>query len=185
MKAEPILQDQTSNQTSDEASIPANVGESLDSSVEQSGVDEAEFEEVDTDQVPLTDIVFECPHCSKSLSIDHRGAGLVIACTACHQLVTVPIPEGMEIGDLDIPPEEREAQVVNLRRALTKAEARIAELESQVSTLKDYRTATERTRARTAHKFTELRTLSGLVLRSQAELSGAIEKIQNIIVNDE
>jgi hypothetical protein len=145
----------------------------------------AGFEELDTDQLPLTDIVFECPHCSKSLSIDQRGAGLVIACTACHQLVTVPIPEGMEISDIDIPPEEKEVQVVNLRRALAKAETRIAELEAQVAALKEYRTATERSRARTAHKFTELRSFSGTLLRSQAELSGTIDKIQNIIVGDE
>ena len=145
----------------------------------------AGFEELDTDQLPPTDIVFECPHCAKSLSIDQRGAGLVIACTACHQLVTVPIPDGMEISDIDIPPEEKDAQVVNLRRALAKAEAQIAELDAQVAALKEYRTATERSRARTAHKFTELRSLSATLLRSQAELSGTLEKIQNIIVSDE
>ena len=182
MKDETILQEQTSDEANARELLHSEVS---GSTAEHSDGDEADFEEVDTDQVPLTDIVFECPHCSKSLSIDHRGAGLVIACTACQQLVTVPIPEGMEIGDLDIPPEEHEAQVVNLRRALTKAEARIAELETQVTTLKDYRTTTERSRARTAHKFTDLRTLSGIVLRSQAELSGAIDKIQNIIANEE
>ncbi len=179
MKQESMVR---SERSGDEESI---VNLALSGDERMAGQEDSEFEEVDTDQVPLTDIVFECPHCSKSLSIDHRGAGLVIACTACHQLVTVPIPEGMEITDIDIPPEEREVQVVNLRRALAKADARIAELEAQVATLKDYRTTTERGRARTAHKFTELRNLSSTVLRSQAELSGAIDKIQNIIVNDD
>jgi len=49
--------------------------------------------ELDIDQVPETDILFECPHCQKSLSIDRRGAGLIIACTVCQLPVTVPIPE--------------------------------------------------------------------------------------------
>ncbi len=155
-----------------------------DDKTSQPGHD-AGFEEVDSDEIPDTDITFECPHCSKSLSIDQRGAGLVIACTSCHQLVTVPIPEGMEISDIDIPPAAMETQIVNLRRSLTKAEARIAELDAQVSALKDYRAQAERARARTAHRFSELRNLSSAVLRSQAELAGALDKIQNIIVNED
>lgn len=143
------------------------------------------FIEVDTDEIPPSDITFECPHCSKSLSIEPRGAGLVIECTACHQLVTVPIPEGMELADIDSAPEEKEVQVLNLRRALAKGEARIAELETQVAALKEYRTTTERARARTAHKFTELRTLSETVMRNQMELSGAVSKMLDIIVSDE
>ncbi len=143
------------------------------------------YEEVDSDDIPDTDITFECPHCSKSLSIDQRGAGLVIACTSCHQLVTVPIPDGMEISDIDIPPAAMETQVVNLRRSLAKAESRIAELDAQVTALKDYRAQMERARARTAHRFSELRNLSATVLRSQAELAGALDKIQNIIVNED
>ena len=44
--------------------------------------------ELDPDEIPETDIVFECPHCGKSLSIDPRGAGLVIRCTQCQQPVS-------------------------------------------------------------------------------------------------
>jgi transcription elongation factor Elf1 len=148
-------------------------------------VDDGGFVEVDSDQLPLTDITFECPHCSKSLSIEPRGAGLVIECTACHQLVTVPIPEGMELADIDSAPGEKEVQVASLRRALAKSEARVAELEAQVATLKEYRTTTERSRARTAHKFTELRGLSETVMKNQMELSGAVSKMLDIIVSDE
>ncbi len=147
--------------------------------------EDAGYEEVDSDSVPESDISFECPHCDKNLSIDPRGAGLVIACTSCHQLVTVPIPEGMELSDIDIPPAAMETQIVNLRRALAKAESRLAEMEAQVAALRDYRVQTERGRARTAHRFSELRNLSATVLRSQAELSGALDKIQNIIVNED
>lgn len=152
---------------------------------EEDPVVERGFEELDSDLIPPTDIVFECPHCSKSLSIDQKGAGLVISCTACHQPVTVPIPEGMELADLDTPEEERDGLVVNLRRAIARAEARVVELEGKVSSLKEYRTAAERSRARSAQKLTELRSLSGILLRCQAELSGTLDKIQNIIAGDE
>ena len=39
-----------------------------------------------------TDIVFDCPHCGKSLVIDYRGAGLQINCSECGESVLVPIP---------------------------------------------------------------------------------------------
>lgn len=67
------------------------------------------FEEMDADKIPETDIIFECPHCGKSLSIDQRGAGLVIACTQCHKVVTVPIPDGMAPAAA---PEETPAMAV-------------------------------------------------------------------------
>ena len=34
-----------------------------------------------------TDIVFDCPHCGKSLVIDYRGAGLQINCCQCGEEV--------------------------------------------------------------------------------------------------
>ena len=91
-------------------------------------------EELDTEDIPETDIVFECPHCSKSLSIDPRGAGLVIRCTQCGNPVTVPIPEGMEIEDFDATPEELSAQLLHTRQALAKAQKRIEELEAERDT---------------------------------------------------
>ena len=94
----------------------------------QESPSEEPFVELDLEQVPDTDIVFECPYCKKSLSIDRRGAGLVISCTACHQLITVPIPEGMEVAEIDTE-DDLKTQVIVLRRSLARAEARIAELE--------------------------------------------------------
>jgi len=39
------------------------------------------------------DIIFECPHCSKSIAIDPRGAGLMINCPDCDARIQVPFPE--------------------------------------------------------------------------------------------
>ena len=36
------------------------------------------------------DIIFECPKCGKSLAIDPRGSGLVVACPDCQTEVQVP-----------------------------------------------------------------------------------------------
>lgn len=46
-----------------------------------------------------SDIIFDCPHCGKSLAIDPRGAGMVVACPDCQQEVSVP----------GLPPAERQA----------------------------------------------------------------------------
>lgn len=46
------------------------------------------------------DIVFDCPHCNKSLAIDPRGAGLMIVCPDCQRNVTVPgLPPNAEEED--------------------------------------------------------------------------------------
>ena len=48
-----------------------------------------------------TDILFECEHCGKSLAIDYRGAGLTIQCPDCHKEISVPIPDGIDLSDID------------------------------------------------------------------------------------
>jgi len=45
--------------------------------------------------IQYTDIVFDCPHCGKSLAIDRRGVGLTISCVACGNHVIVPTPVGL------------------------------------------------------------------------------------------
>jgi transcription elongation factor Elf1 len=86
-------------------------------------------------EIRETDIVFDCPHCGKSLAIDYRGAGLTIPCTDCGKDVEVPIPDGMELTDIDSSDEEQEIRILNLRRSLAAAEFRIEQLESQVAEL--------------------------------------------------
>ncbi len=106
--------------------------------------DTAPSRELDPDEIPETDIVFECPHCGKSLSIDPRGAGLVIRCTQCQQPVTVPIPEGMAIEDFDATPEELSSQLLNTRKGLARAQKRLAEIEAEVAKLRAFQEETLR-----------------------------------------
>ena len=73
---------------------------------EGAAFDDAEDAEGSGTVIQDTDIVFDCPHCGHNLAIDYRGAGLQITCVNCGESVLVPIPDGMEIDDLDIEPGE-------------------------------------------------------------------------------
>lgn len=94
-----------------------------------------------------TDIVFDCPHCGKSLAIDYRGAGLAIACSDCGNIVEVPIPVGMDIVDLDSSEEEQEVRILNLRRSLANAEGRVRQLEEELESVSNRRESLEQARA--------------------------------------
>ena len=80
-----------------------------------------------------TDIVFDCPHCGKNLVIDYRGAGLQIDCSECGKSVLVPIPEGMQLTDLDLDPGEILKQLFATRRNYQKAELEIQALKARLS----------------------------------------------------
>lgn len=84
-----------------------------------------------------TDIVFECPKCGKSLVIDYRGAGLQITCSDCGTEVLVPIPDGMELGDLDLEPGEILKQLFATRRNFQKAELEIQALKGRLVQLQE------------------------------------------------
>ena len=79
-----------------------------------------------------TDIVFDCPHCGKSLVIDYRGAGLQINCSECGASVLVPIPDGMELNDLDLDSGEILKQLFATRRNYQKAELKVQELKARL-----------------------------------------------------
>ena len=101
-------------------------------------------QELATDDVPETDILFECPHCGKSLSIDPRGAGLVIRCTQCHEPVTVPIPEGMELEDFDATPEELSLQLLHARQTVSRLQEKLRALEEEAVRLRAFHDETMR-----------------------------------------
>jgi predicted RNA-binding Zn-ribbon protein involved in translation (DUF1610 family) len=84
-----------------------------------------------------TDIVFDCPHCGKTLVIDYRGAGLQINCSECGESVLVPIPSGMELNDLDLDPGEILKQLFATRRNYQKAELKIQALKAKLVQLQE------------------------------------------------
>ena len=101
---------------------------------------DTQYEEIDVPvrentedaEIRDTDIVFDCPHCGKNLVIDYRGAGLQINCTGCGEPALVPIPDGMELNDLDLDPGEILKQLFATRRNYQKAELKVQELKSSL-----------------------------------------------------
>lgn len=103
-------------------------------------IDEAEVmvrENCEEAEIRDTDIVFDCPHCGKNLVIDYRGAGLQINCSDCGNSVLVPIPDGMDISDLDLDPGEILKQLFATRRNYQKAELTIQALKARLTQLQE------------------------------------------------
>ena len=94
-------------------------------------------ENEDGAEIRDTDIVFDCPHCGKSLVIDYRGAGLQINCSECGESVLVPIPDGMELNDLDLDPGEILKQLFATRRNYQKDEEEIQSLKARLVQLQE------------------------------------------------
>lgn len=131
------------------------------------------------DEIRPTDIVFGCPHCGKSLAIDYRGAGLTIPCTDCGQTVEVPIPEGMEMTDIDSSEGEQEIRIRNLRKSLTAAETRISQLENQIDGLTESHERLKRTYGQVSGRFSAILAQVAVIRRSMAEISSALDKMSS------
>ena len=132
-----------------------------------------------------TDILFNCPHCGHSLCIDCRGAGLLTNCTECAKEILVPIPEGMNVEDLDLTRDQTIGQLFYTRRMLARAEQRIAELEDVVASLKDRRSSIEKARTTTLHHCADISNLCQAIQRSQSEIAAALSRMQEIITNEQ
>lgn len=128
-------------------------------------------------EIKETDIVFDCPHCDKSLAIDYRGAGLTIPCTDCGNMVEVPIPDGMALSDIDALNEEQEVQIINLRRALAAAEFKIEQLEAEIKRLTAKTETLEKKRTKNVYCFGTILEKVGAMQESLEHLSKGLKAI--------
>jgi len=135
----------------------------------------------ESSEVRETDIVFDCPHCGKSLAIDYRGAGLTIPCTDCGRNVEVPIPEGMQITDIDSSAEEQEVRILNLRRSLQMAELRIDHLETELRDTIGRRDELERGRAENGGRMGQMVEQVTRIEAAVMEIGEAIRLIRETI----
>ncbi len=139
----------------------------------------------ESDEIRVTDIVFDCPHCGHNLAIDYRGAGLQINCVACEQPVLVPIPDGMKIDDLDLSAGELLTQLFQTRRMMLKSEQRINELEETLNSIKMRRTELEKSRMTTLHRCAELVNMCQGVLKFQSDASANINRMIALIAEEQ
>lgn len=137
------------------------------------------------EEIQATDIVFNCPHCDHSLVIDYRGAGLQINCVECGEPVTVPIPIGMNIDDLDLSTGEILNQLFQTRRMSLKAEQRISLLEESVESLKLRRKELEKSRITTLHRCAELVTMCQTLLKQNNDFISTINRMQALIAEEQ
>lgn len=130
------------------------------------------------------DIVFDCPHCGKSLAIDQRGAGLVVNCPDCGQPVQVPglppevrrhIPGAGGQAAVAAPPSGKSA--AELEEALAASQQKIARLVENLEEVRERRRVLEQLRTDNMARFRqigkELETIQHAIDRIVAHLQDA------------
>ena len=136
-------------------------------------------EPTDPNEIRESDIVFDCPVCTKSLAIDCRGAGLTIMCPDCDNKIQVPIPEGMELSDLDSGGQDQEIRIIHMREVIAASQNRILELESDLRDLQTRRDALELARTENTLRFDvvakEIESIQRSLLRIGEVLASAAE----------
>jgi transcription elongation factor Elf1 len=131
-------------------------------------------------EIKDTDIIFDCPLCGKSLAIDYKGAGLTIPCTDCGKMVEVPIPDGMELGDIDSSSQDQEAIILNLRKSLQAAEHQIAHLEDELRSTDSRRDSLEKVRTENIYRFGTIVEKAGILQKALDEISIALRRIVEV-----
>jgi len=125
----------------------------------------------DPNEIRDSDIVFNCPYCEKSLAIDCRGAGLTITCPDCANKIQVPIPEGMDLFDIDSTDQEKEIRMIHMREILRASQNRMLELEAEVKDLVARRDGLEKLRSESALRMDVIGREVEAIKRSLARIS--------------
>jgi len=106
------------------------------------------------------DILFECPHCGKSMVVEAAGAGLMVPCTDCGKQVQVPIPDAQEaeIPAATVPRpepagEDPQEVIRQLDAALAMANEQIDRLISEKESLQERRAYLEQIRQTTTARL--------------------------------
>jgi len=130
-------------------------------------------------EIAETDIIFECPHCAKSLAIDWRGAGLMITCPDCGTRIQVPesdddqLAEGANVSDL--PPDgQYDAQIRNLREALNHSREKIRHLMASLDETRKRRSSLEKMRVEQLGRMER-------VSAEMAVIQSALDRVVNLI----
>lgn len=127
-----------------------------------------------SDQVTVDDIVFDCPHCGKSLAIDRRGAGLTIRCPDCLQYVQVP---GVSLAEREAEAGQSETQTANpaaFSEALGTSRKKIDQLLADLEEIRERRRYLEKVRSDNLARF-------DLIGKDLAIIQNAMDRIVTLL----
>ncbi len=141
--------------------------------------DTRDKESKDPNDIRDSDIVFDCPFCSKSLAIDCRGAGLTISCPDCNNKIVIPIPEGMEVSDIDSSDADKAVRLIHMREVISDSQQRIMELEAEVKDLTLRRDDLESMRTENALRFEVIEREIANIQRSLLRISEVLGSALN------
>ena len=133
----------------------------------------------------MTDIVFDCPHCGKSLAIDARGAGLMINCPECQldvQVPGVPLSErqpdaAQPAAQPEVKPEQAAAPApdpADLSEALQASHTKIERLVASLEEVRERRRYLEKLRSDNMARF-------DLISKELVTIQNAMDRIVAII----
>ncbi len=133
----------------------------------------------DPNEIRDSDIVFDCPFCGKSLAIDCRGAGLTITCPDCSNKIAVPIPERMEVSDIDSSDADKAVRLIHMREVISDSQQRIMNLEEDVKDITLRRDDLEANRTENALRFEVIEREVGNIQRSLQRISEVLGSAGN------
>jgi transcription elongation factor Elf1 len=131
----------------------------------------------DPNDIRDSDIVFDCPFCGKSLAIDCRGAGLTISCPDCDNKIEIPIPEGMDVSDIDSSDADKAVRLIHMREVISNSQQRIMELEEEIKAITLRRDTLEASRTENALRFEVIGREVESVQRSLLRISEVLNSV--------
>jgi len=134
-------------------------------------------ETADPNEIRDSDIVFNCPFCDKSLAIDCRGAGLTISCPDCGNKLEVPIPENMEVTDIDSSDEDKAVRLIHMREVISESQKRILDLEAEVKDITLRRDSLETIRTENAIRFEVIQHEIESIQRALLRISEVLDSV--------
>lgn len=137
-------------------------------------------------EIKPDDILFECDKCGKSLVIDRRGAGLTIRCPDCGAELQVPIPEDVDLAEIDKSitedltgiADDSSANELNLADLPPDLQEKVRNLVMETEELHARRAHLERLHAKTAPGIQEIK-------RQVTVIRAALEQIEESLAGME
>ena len=119
------------------------------------------------------DIVFECPHCGKSLAINKHGMGLTISCPDCQKDIRVPTISDSMVDKADVVEMPTEA----LADALAESRNQVAELTNRLNELSARRDSLEKIQKSQESHMAQLR-------REFGNIQASLDRVGRVITDD-